>query len=136
MFLPIESKDLLKRILIEELEPEFIYLFGSYSKGTARINSDVDIAFYSNNLLSAYELFLASNKLSLKLKKDVDLINLKEIPTVFAAQIISSGEIIYCENEYERQTYCIKIFKEYAKLNEERKVILDTIREDGSIYGK
>lgn len=70
------------------------------------------------------------------MKKDIDLINLNETSTVFAAQIVSKGHILHTKDDVLIQTYSMKIFKEYAKLNEERKVVLDSIREDGSIYEK
>lgn len=31
--------------------------------------------------------------------------------------------------------YDIRAFKDYAKLNEERKIVLDAIERDGKIYG-
>ena len=31
--------------------------------------------------------------------------------------------------------YSIRVFKDYAKLNEERQVVLDAIEGDGKIYG-
>lgn len=34
-----------------------------------------------------------------------------------------------------KEMYLIRTFKDYAKLNEERKVILDAIERDGRIYG-
>lgn len=136
MFLTQENLKTIIDTLTMELDPEFVYIFGSYAKGEARFESDVDIAVYLNRPSTSYDLFLIGNKLSLKLKKDIDLINLNEISTVFAAQIVSKGQVIYSKDDLFRQNYSIKIFKEYAKLNEERKVILDTIREEGSIYGK
>lgn len=136
MFLPEESKKIIVNNLINELDLEFIYLFGSFAKGEARDDSDIDIAIYPNKQISPYELFLLSNKLSLKLKKSVDLIDLNDISTVFAAHIVNDAEILYCKDDLKRRIYAMKVFKEYSKLNEERKVILDTIREEGSIYGK
>lgn len=136
MFLTQESKTIIIDTLNQEVEPEFIYLFGSYATGEAKSESDIDIAIYLNKQITPYELFLISNKLSLRLKKDIDLINLNETSTVFAAQIVSKGHILYTKDDILRQTYSMKIFKEYAKLNEERKVVLDSIREDGSIYEK
>lgn len=136
MFLPEESKKIIVNNLINELDLEFIYLFGSFAKGEARDDSDIDIAIYPNKQINSYELFLLSNKLSLKLKKSVDLIDLNDISTVFAAHIVNDAEILYCKDDLKRRIYAMKVFKEYSKLNEERKVILDTIREEGSIYGK
>lgn len=136
MLLNKSSKEIIIDVLIKELEPYFIYLFGSYARGEARDDSDIDIAIYTDIERNSYELFLLANKLSLFLKQDVEIVNMKDISTVFAAQIVSTGEILYCKDDYLRQEYSMLTLKKYAKLNEERKVILDTIREDGSIYGK
>ncbi|NLJ58897.1 MAG: nucleotidyltransferase domain-containing protein [Tissierellia bacterium] len=136
MFLTEEEKKIIISILTEDLEPQFIYVFGSYAIGEARSDSDVDIAIYQDCKIDPYKLFQVSNKISLKLKRDIDLVSLREVSTVFAAQIISKSEIIYSKDESLRQNYSIKIFKEYVKLNEEREVVLNSIREDGSIYGK
>lgn len=72
----------------------------------------------------------------MKLKKDVEIINLKDISTVFAAQIVSTKDILYTKDENFRVSYDIRVLKDYIKLNEERRLILDTIRDDGRIYGK
>ena len=69
----------------------------------------------------------------MKLKKDVEIINLKDISTVFAAQIVSTKDILYTKDENFRVSYDIRVLKDYIKLNEERRLILDTIREDGTI---
>lgn len=136
MLLSKSSKEIIIHVIIKELDPYFIYLFGSYAKGEARDDSDIDLAVYTDVEKTSYELFLLANKLALFLKKDVEIINLKDISTVFAAQIVSTGEILYCKDDLLRQEYSMLTLKKYAKLNEERKVILDSIREDGSIYGK
>lgn len=76
-----------------------------------------------------------ANHLSFEIKKDVDLIDLKNLNTVFAAQIVGNKEVLYCKDEVFMGNYDIKILKEYAKLNEERKVVLDAIEREGKIYG-
>lgn len=76
-----------------------------------------------------------ANHLSFEIKKDVDLIDLKNLNTVFAAQIVGNKEVLYCEDEVFMGNYDIKILKEYAKLNEERKVVLDAIEREGKVYG-
>lgn len=136
MLLNESCKEIIIDVLIKELDPYFIYLFGSYAKGEARDDSDIDLAVYTEMEKTSYELFLLANKLALFLKKDVEIINLKQISTVFAAQIVGTGEVLYSKDDYMREEFAMLTFKKYAKLNEERKVILDSIREDGSIYGK
>lgn len=60
--------------------------------------------------------------------------DLKSASTVFRAQVIARGELIYCGDKNVKGYLEMRILKDYAKLNEERKVILDAIREEGSVY--
>ena len=75
-----------------------------------------------------------ANQLSFKVKRDVQIVNLKDVDTVFAAQIVGNKEELYSEDEILKANYDIRTFKDYAKLNEERKIILDAIERDGRIY--
>lgn len=125
-----------KKLLIKELEPYVIYVFGSGVKGVFREDSDIDIAFLSHKNLSEYEIFVISQELADILKREVDLINLKNASTVFRAQIVGSGEVIYCSDDTGRMYFETRALKEYAFLNEERESILKNIKERGSVYGE
>jgi hypothetical protein len=41
--------------------------------------------------------------------------------------VLSTGRIIYSSDEYRRANFMIRALKEYALLNEERKIVLDNI---------
>ncbi|MCX7950948.1 MAG: nucleotidyltransferase domain-containing protein [Clostridiales bacterium] len=116
---------IIKEFLIEKVNPYFIIIFGSYAKEILRADSDIDIAFLSENSFDSYDLFMISQELASIIKKDVDLIDLNNASTVFRAQIIGTGKLIYSIDENKRMYFFMKSFKEYAKLNEERKVIID-----------
>lgn len=135
MHLSEEYKRKIVDFLKKELSPKFIYLFGSFAKGEGREDSDIDLAIHIDNTLEPYNLFIVANHLSFEMKRDVQVVNLMDISTVFAAQIVGTKEVLYCEDETLMMNYDIRIFKEYAKLNEERKVVLDAIKKDGKIYG-
>ena len=124
-------------VLKEKLSPFLIILFGSTVKGNVHKDSDVDIAFISNKKeIDKYELFMIAQELASKLNQEVDLIDLKQASTVFQAQVIHSGKVIYCTDEHKKAEYQIKTLKMYAKLNEERSPILKSIDESGFIYEK
>ncbi|MTK12310.1 MAG: nucleotidyltransferase domain-containing protein [Clostridiaceae bacterium] len=126
----------IKKLLIEKLEPYIIYIFGSSAKGVFREDSDVDIAFLGDMNLSEYEVFVIAQELADILKREVDLIDLKNASTVFKAQIVGNGEVIYCNDDTRRMYFEMRAFKEYALLNEERENILKNIKERGSVYGE
>ena len=135
MYLSEKEKRVIVEYLKDKLKPEFIYLFGSFAKGEGREDSDIDLAIYTDDEVEPYDLFLITNKLSFEVKKDIQIVNLKYIDTVFAAQIVGNREELYCKDEILKANYNIRTFKDYAKLNEEREIILDAIRRDGRIYG-
>ena len=115
-----------KSFLIEELQAGLIYLFGSYAKGKERPDSDLDLAFLSSKEIDDYQRFLTAQKLASKLNIEVDLIDLKKASTVFKAQIIQ-GKLLYAEDEKQKQEFEMLTLKKYARLNEERKEIIDKI---------
>lgn len=46
MYLSDKEKEMIVEFLKKKLNPEFIYLFGSYARGEGRVNSDIDLAIY------------------------------------------------------------------------------------------
>lgn len=122
--------------ILLEYKPIIIYLFGSAIRGELREDSDIDIAFLSNEDIDTYDIFMKSQELADIFKREVDLINLKESSTVFKAQIVGTGKVIYCSDESSRMFFEMRAFKEYVMLNDERKVIIENIKERGSVYGQ
>lgn len=122
-------------VLVPELKPVFLIVFGSYAKGLARLNSDIDIAFYcEDEETSTYDTFMLAQKLANKIKMEVDLVDLKKANTVFLAQIFSTGEVIYCTDENIRVREQMKALSMYVKLNEDRLEVIQQIEKRGSIY--
>lgn len=58
-----------KRLLKEHLQFESVYMFGSYAKGTNRIDSDIDVAIIVNHIDAD---FFSINPLLWKLRREVD----------------------------------------------------------------
>lgn len=136
MVLKQKDIDIINNILVNEIKPDIIYLFGSSAKGTFRPDSDIDLAFLAEKELSDYDVFMVAQEIASKLNIDVDLVDLKKASTVFKAQIVGTGKVIYCNNDLKRMYFEMYTLKDYALLNEEREMILRDIRERGSVYGK
>lgn len=67
------------------------------------------------------------NELTLALHKDVDLINIRKVSTVFQIQIIDKGKLIFCADEYAKDEFEMLAISFYQDLNEGRKEILENI---------
>ncbi len=73
----------------------FCYLFGSYAKGTAKENSDVDLYVSSN--LNGFKLVGLMEKIRQTLHKKIDLIRDSELENNFdlTYEILKTGIKIY-----------------------------------------
>ena len=112
-----------------------IYLFGSAATGELRADSDIDLAVLPAAPMPAAQLWSLAQELAVSAGRDVDLINLQSASTVMRAQVISTGKRLYCANELLCGEFEDRVYADYARLNEERRYILDDIRERGRIYG-
>lgn len=133
--LNIEKQKQIIEKLKQHLDPDFIILFGSFAKGTTHAESDVDLAFFSDKQLSSYERFLIAGELALIVEKEVDLVDIKQIDTVFTLQIFEQGVPIYIKNENEFTRQKMRAYSMYATLNEQRLAIINSIKERGSVLG-
>ncbi|MBV4425489.1 type VII toxin-antitoxin system MntA family adenylyltransferase antitoxin [Clostridium tyrobutyricum] len=122
------------KFLKENIKPHLIYIFGSSVNGIFREDSDIDIAFKSEHELTPYQVFMFSQSLADILGRDVDLIDLNKASTVFKVQIIANGKCVYCSDDVKKAYFEMYAYKDYAKLNEEREVILNNIKKRGQIY--
>lgn len=120
----------------KRLSPAFIILFGSYAKNTQREDSDIDLAYFSEVVLSPYEKFLFIGDLADILGVEVDLVDIKKIDTVFSMQIFSEGKLLDCQDENEFVMQRMKAYSMYVTLNEQRAEIIQNIKERGSVFGE
>jgi uncharacterized protein len=68
------------------------------------------------------------------LGKSVDLLNAREISTVFQKEIIESGRLLYCANDDAVAEFEMLTLSHYQKLNDERKAILESFEQTGRAY--
>ncbi|WP_425058421.1 hypothetical protein SCACP_30720 [Sporomusa carbonis] len=123
-------------ILKNRANPFVVYLFGSCAQGACRDDSDIDIGYLSDLRLDAYEVFILAQELAGVAGREVDLVDLATASTVFKAQVVGKGKIIYCTDNTRRMYFQMRALKEYALLNEERAVILNKVKKRGRIYGE
>lgn len=85
-------------LVVNFLSPKMIVLYGSYAKGTAREDSDIDIAVIFDTL---GEDFLEKSHQLFKLRRGIDsriepvLIELDNDKSGFCEDILKTGKIIY-----------------------------------------
>lgn len=130
-----EAETLSKRL--KQAFPEIIavYLFGSRGTEYEREASDVDLAVYAGKPLRAAELWYAAQELASEIGRDVDVVDLASASTVMRAQVVHTGERLYCDDPVACETFEDYVYSSYARLNEERRSILEDVLRRGSVYG-
>ena len=68
------------------------------------------------------------------LGKDVDLINLRQVSTVFQKEIIMAERRIYCADTYAADEFEMLVLSYYQKLDEERADVLAEGLRSGRFY--
>lgn len=112
-----------------------IYVFGSQAAGIAGPESDIDLAVLNDSPLSQVTCWDLAQELAREAGRDVDLVDLRAASTVMRAQVISKGQRLFCADERKCAEFEDYVYSAYARFNEERRAILQDIRQRGSVYG-
>ena len=115
----------MKSIILNKLQPfnpKLIIIFGSFAKGMNNSDSDLDIAFYSDENITNYQRWSIAQDIAIALDIDVDLVNLKKANDVLKFEIISSGDVILNKG---MDSFLYRCFTNYFILNDDRKEILE-----------
>jgi len=133
-----DTKAIIQTILAHYPAAQAIYLFGSFGTDKAWPNSDVDIALLlpPDEAKCAGHMALGNARVAIErlLGKDVDLINLRQVSTVFQKEIIMSERRIFCANAYAADEFEMLVLSYYQKLNEERADVLAEGLRSGRFY--
>ncbi len=112
-----------------------IYLFGSYMTEDEWPDSDVDIALLlppaEAKKVRSFVMSECSIALARSLNKDVDLLNVRTVSTVFRKEITTKGKLLYCADRYAVDEFEMLTISYYQKLNEERADIIASALADG-----
>ena len=134
----MEEREQIVRLVLDYFpETQAIYLFGTFATTDMRSESDVDIAVLLTPHQAKEVGFLGLSTLRFKLEelleRDIDLINLRQAPTVLQKEVIMAEQRIFCANEYAAAEFEMLTLSFYQKLNEERAAIIQDILESGRI---
>jgi predicted nucleotidyltransferase len=131
-------EEIISAIISAHPDVQAIYLFGSWGTEGEWPDSDVDVALLLPPEKAKLEGPLAMSKLCFKLekllRKEVDLLNLRQVSTVFRKEIIMADRRIYCADEYAADEFEMLTISFYQKLNEERAGILEEFHRTGRAY--
>jgi len=132
------SDRLIPTILAAYPETQAVYLFGSYDTTDEWPISDVDIAVLLPHALAKQARSMAMSELRVALesvlKKEVDLINLRQASTVFQKEVIMADRRIFCADLYAADEFEMLVLSFYQELNEQRREILGAFYKTRRAY--
>lgn len=133
-----EYDEIVRTVLEHYPGVQAIYLFGSFGTEYEWPDSDVDIALLlpPDEAKRTEHLALSHARTALEglLRKDVDLINLRQVSTVFQKEIIMAERRIFCADAYAADEFEMLVISLYQKLNEERAEVLAEGLRSGRFY--
>ena len=135
----LSTLDEIVRIVLEHYPAsQAIYLFGTHGTADEWPASDVDIAILlpPEESRGQGQLMLTPCHYALEdaLGKSVDLLNAREVSTVFQKEIVGSGRRLYATDDGAADEFEMLTLSHYQKLNDERQAILEAFRETGRAY--
>ena len=83
--------------VVKLLNPQAVVLFGSYAKGTAKADSDIDIAVILNNFTGDYlEIYKQLYRLRRNISADIEpvLLDSSQDDSGFVTEVLKTGYIL------------------------------------------
>lgn len=112
-----------------------IYAFGSRIQGTARPDSDLDLAILIEGYAPPLQLWDLANQLANQLNYPVDLLDFRAASTVMQHQILTTGQRLW-GHEPQAGLYECFVMSEKTHLDEARAKLLTDIAQQGAVYGR
>ena len=123
-------------ICAELPEVQAIYHFGSTATATDGPDSDIDLAILGPDSLDPLVRFDLQEQPASALRRSVDLVDLRAASPVMAMQVLSTGRLLHDAAPEARGLFEDRVFGTYARLNEERRGILQRVAAEGTVYGR
>ena len=112
-----------------------VYVFGSQAREDAGPDSDIDLAVLTLGNLDPVERWKLQEDLAAQAHQNVDLVDLRRASTVMRVQVLRDGRLLADLHPSIRTSFEASALSAYARLNEERREILNDIAARGRVYG-
>ena len=122
--------------VVEALFPEAlgVWIYGSVADGTARADSDIDIAILPDRPIDGWERHERAAEIGARLHREVDLVDLRTVPPVLRFEVFANGRRVAGRDPSTCNFFETTAVSAYQRLNIERREVFAAIRERGTIY--
>jgi len=112
------------RETLAPVNPVLSYLFGSHGTARQHPGSDVDLAVLFDQPLEPLARLDLAGRLSDRLGRTVDLVDLSEASTVMRKEVLRTGERLAASDPRVAADFEMRVLADYARLNEERAAVI------------
>lgn len=112
-----------------------VYLFGSTARGDGHADSDVDLAVLAESRLDPVARWELQERVAAVLGCNVDLVDLRAASGVLRVEVLRDAIVLADADAGARSLFEALALSDYARLQEERRGILEDIRARGNVYG-
>ena len=115
---------------------EYRFIISKPKNGSGNSGSDFDLAVLAARPLPSERCWEIAQELAVILGKDVDLVDLRSASAVLRAQVLGGSVLLLDLAPAKRAQFEGLALTEFARLNEERREVLERIEHEGTIYGR
>jgi predicted nucleotidyltransferase len=112
-----------------------VYIFGSRARGDAGPDSDLDLAVLADRPLDPILRWELQESVAGMVHGAVDLVDLRSASAVMRVNVLADAKLVFDGARYERELFEATALSDYARLQEERRAILEQIEREGRVYG-
>lgn len=123
--------------VVEEVFPEAlgVWIYGSFADGSARADSDIDIAILPAAPLAVdWDFFGRVGELGSRLDRMIDLVDLRQVPPLLRFEVFQAGMRIAARDPTACDFFETAAVSAYQRLNLERRELLQEIGQRGTVY--
>jgi uncharacterized protein len=112
-----------------------IYAFGSRIQGTARPDSDLDLAILVPTYTDTLQRWDVAQQLAMALGCEVDLLDMRAASTIMQYQVLITGQCLWAQQPAAALFECF-VLNEKLDFDAARAGLLADIAQTGSIYAR
>ena len=122
--------------VVEEIFPEAlgVWIYGSFADGSARADSDIDIAILPDGQLDSWSLFERAQDVAAALHREVDLVDLTRVSDLLRYEVLSPGIRVAARDPSACDRFELVALAKYSGLRDELRAWVADIRQRGTVY--